>query len=189
MFVIDCERSIDITEHASISVDINCILICEYNFQFEWLLESSDMTRSQGIGLAIFIFYTLAATITIVTVILSTSKTESNDDTFSPNETMTISKDDNENSTNILVPVVTIPHNWAKEDSDINNDFTDSTTYSATITSTPLSTTTTAATSTTTTTATASTLSTTTIPTSKTYKILIYILLIYLPTYFSLKPM
>ena len=188
MFVIDCEWSIDIFEHASISVDTNCILIYEYRissrvFQFE----SSDMTRSQGIGLAIFIFYTLAATITIVTVILSTSKTESNDDTFSPNETMTISKDDNENSTNILVPVVTIPHNWAKEDSDINNDFTDSTTYSATITSTPLSTTTTAATSTTTTTATASTLSTTTIPTSKTYKILI--ILIYLPTYFSLKPM
>ena len=129
------------------------------------------MTRSQGIGLAIFIFYTLAATITIVTVILLTSKTESNDDTFSPNETMTISKDDNENSTNILVPVVTIPHNWAKEDSDINNNFTDSTTYSATINSTPL-TTTTAATSTTTTTATASTLFTTTIPTSKySYKI------------------
>ena len=94
-------------------------------FQFEWLPESSDMTRSQGIGLAIFIFYTLAATITIVTVILLTSKTESNDDTFSPNETMTISKDDNEISTNISVPVVTIPHNWAKEDSDINNNFTD----------------------------------------------------------------
>lgn len=111
------------------------------------------MTRS--IGLAIFFLYTLAATITVVSVILLTSKTESNNDEFSPNETMTISKDD-ENSTILGPPNLSIPVN-AKEDS--NNTFsTDSTTTPATITSTPISTTTTAATST----ATTSTATTTT---------------------------